>query len=119
MKTKSLLATCLGLTLLGSGCATVTRPPGVDGSEYRDWRVTEYRRGHLRPADAEEQRRLQYYSSTRLVGYCAGASSAIPGSFCNPRPSHATTEDVLGHNGRTRVVEDPTRHNSAGKERAY
>lgn len=119
MKTRSLLAACLGLTLLGAGCATAPRPPGVDASDYRDWRVTEYRRGHLRPADAEEQRRLQYFSANRVAGLCSSASPAIPGAFCNPHPSHATTEDVLGHNGRTRVVEDPTGTINRGTERAY
>jgi hypothetical protein len=118
MKTRNLLVACLGLTLLGTGCATVTQPPGVGGSEYRDWRVTEYRRGHLRPADPEEQLRLAYFASQRFNGFCGGNASYVPGSFCNPRPSHMAIRD-LGNNGRTRVVVNPTETARAGKVRAY
>jgi hypothetical protein len=120
MNTRSLLASCLGLALLGAGCTTINmRPPGVDGSDYRDWRVEEFRRGHLRPADFEQQLRLQYFSANRGGGYCSNASSTIRGSFCHAYPLHATSEDVMGNNGRRRVVEDPTGHFIHGQERAY
>ena len=39
MKTRSLLASCLGLALLGTSCATGTtltmKPPGVSAGEYQ------------------------------------------------------------------------------------
>ena len=118
MKTRHLLAALLGFTLLGTGCATTARPPGVEGSDYRDWRVTEYRRGHLRPADAGEQQRLAYFSSNRFLGVCTSSASYVPGSFCNPVLSLGPSQDVTGNNGRTRTVEDPTGSTIRGQERA-
>jgi len=119
MKTRRLLACCVGLALLGTGCASTPRPPGVDGTEYRDWRVMEFRRGHLRPADADEQLRLAYFAANRFNGLCSGSASYVPGSFCNPRPTLGPSQDVAGNNGRTRTVEDPTGNLNRGVERAY
>lgn len=113
MKTKSLLAAGLGLALLGTGCATIPRPPGVDGSEYRDWRVAEYRRGHLRPVEEAQQRMLQ---QAVLQAFYRDFGSCPPGSYC-AGPSHPSYADY--NNGRHRVVEDPTGHLNRGQERAY
>ena len=116
MKTRSLLAVSLALPLLATGCATTRMPEGVDASDYRDWRVTEYSRGHLRPEDAAEQRRLQHLLTSQMSTPCAAASASIRGSFCNRNSSYLHTNGEPAHNGRNRVVRDPTLHNGGQQQ---